>query len=72
MSLVLACVGNFLGGVVEKVAELWRDGRGLDAELEIEIETDYKAGKKGMYNIDYYGTDINGYTGHTRLIAVVE
>ena len=48
------------------------DASGLDAELEIEIETDYKADKKGMYNIDYYGTDINGYTGHTRLIAVVE
>ena len=48
------------------------DANGLEAQLEINIETDFKSGTAGMYNIDYYGTDVNGFTGHTRLIAVVE
>lgn len=48
------------------------DRTGADAELEIEIETDYNARKSGVYSVNYYGTDEAGYVGHTRLLVVVE
>ena len=48
------------------------DHTGMDGTLEFRIETNYNAGKEGVYSVDYYGTDEAGYIGHTRLIAVVE
>ncbi|MBQ6067361.1 MAG: hypothetical protein IJK89_11145 [Clostridia bacterium] len=48
------------------------DHAGIDAALEIEIETDYNARKSGVYSVDYYGTDEAGYVGHTRLLVVTE
>ncbi len=56
----------------ESYIEDTTDSNGLEAKLDIEIETDFKSGKKGTYTADYYGTDANGYTGHTRLIAIVK
>ena len=48
------------------------DSMGIEAKLDIKIETDFKAGKPGIYTVDYYSTDEHGYAGHTRLIAVAE
>ncbi len=48
------------------------DSMGIEAKLDIKIETDFKADKPGIYNVDYYSTDEHGYVGHTRLIAVVK
>ena len=55
---------SFVGGTA--------DHTGMDETLEITVETDYNAGKEGVYSVDYYGTDEAGYVGHTRLLVVVE
>ena len=48
------------------------DHTGLDASLTYHIETDFVAREKGVYTVDYYGTDEAGLVGHTRLLVVVE
>ncbi|MBQ4243900.1 MAG: hypothetical protein II702_03205 [Clostridia bacterium] len=48
------------------------DSLGLKTDIETKTQTDFKAGKPGVYSVDYYATDEYGYVGHTRLIAVVE
>ena len=48
------------------------DHTGLDATLDIYIESDFTPRKEGVYCVDYYGTDEGGFVGHTRLLAVVE
>ena len=48
------------------------DHTGVDGKLEITVETDFNPRKKGVYSVDYYGTDAAGFIGHTRLLVVVE
>ena len=48
------------------------DHTGLDGDLEIDIETEFNPWKKGLYPVDYYGTDEAGYVGHTRMLVIVE
>ena len=48
------------------------DHTGLNATLEISVETDFNSRKSGMYSVEYYGTDETGYVGHTRLLVIVE
>lgn len=47
------------------------DSTGIAADLDIEISTDYVPGKKGVFTVDYYGTDSKELTGHTALTVVV-
>lgn len=48
------------------------NSRGVEADLDIEINTDFKPNKKGMYTVNFYGTDESGSTGYTALIVIVE
>ncbi len=45
---------------------------GVEGDLDIEIKTDFKKNKKGMYTVNYYGTDESGATGYTALVVIVE
>ena len=47
------------------------DNTGAPADLDIEITTDYNPGVKGIFTVDYYGTDAKDVTGHTALLIVV-
>ena len=48
------------------------DSTGLEADLKIEVKTNFDKNKPGIYTVDYYGTDSKKIKGHTVLIAVVE
>ncbi len=60
-------------------APLWEDfiketvdSSGIEAELQISVETNLDTEKEGVYLVNYYGTDENQITGHTALTVVVE
>lgn len=48
------------------------DSTGIDADLSINVNPGVNMDKKGIYTVDYYGTDSNGITGHTAMIVYVD
>lgn len=48
------------------------DSTGVEADLKVDIKTNFNKDKTGMYTVNYYGTDNRNIKGHTALIVVVE
>ena len=48
------------------------DSTGMEADLKIDINTNFNKDKPGIYTVNYYGTDSRKIKGHTALIVVVE
>ena len=56
----------------KKYIEETVDSTGLEADLTVEVKTNFDKDKPGIYTVDYYGTDSMKIKGHTVLIVVVE
>lgn len=56
----------------EKYIDETVDSTGVEAEFPVEVHTNFNKNKKGVYTVNYYGTDSLEKQGHTVLIVVVE
>ncbi len=56
----------------KKYIEETVDSTGIEAELAVDIKTNFNKDKPGVYTVNYYGTDSLKIKGHSALIVVVE